>query len=480
MFAAVATTSDTAGNLPAYPLHMATQPLLTPTRLRRYANQQALFSPTDRLLVAVSGGVDSVVLCDLLAHLGQPAEVAHVNYGLRGAASDHDEAFVRALAAQLNWPCHVRQHPNTAAVARAAGVSVQMAARTLRYRWFEELLAETECTHVATAHHADDAIETLLLNLTRGTGLAGLRGIAPRRGTVVRPLLFATRRQVERYAQTQALAWREDASNQQTHYRRNFLRHEVVPQLRQLNPRLEQAFERTYARVGAAQRLVAHYVAEARQKVWCPQAGGVTYVDLTALRTCPEPAFLLAELLRKVGFDERQAAAMLTEGQAGRSFYSATHHLVTDRARLVITRKLPPPAAPCRVTAAQKAATFGGGRLHLDTFPASGYVPPPDPRVASLDADQLHFPLVVRPWQAGDRFRPLGMGGSKKLSDFLSDRRVPHNLKAHVWVVTSAGNIVWVVGHRIDARARLTAGSVRVWQARWTDEEETSPYHDSP
>ncbi|MBC8083586.1 MAG: tRNA lysidine(34) synthetase TilS [Hymenobacter sp.] len=437
-------------------------------QVRHYIEEHQLFSLTDDpLLVAVSGGQDSVVLTDVLHRLGVPFAVAHCHFGLRGDEADADEQFVRKLARKYEVP-YFAEFFQTKAFAGQEGISTQMAARALRYEWFERLRRTQGLAYVATAHHQRDAAETMLLNLTHGTGLAGLHGIPPKNGYLVRPLLGIGKPELYEYLVENHLIWREDASNDSPVYQRNRLRQEVLPVLRALNPNLDQTLQFTAERVGGAEEIVRRYVADTAAAAQHTE-DEVTYLNIATLQRTAAATLVLHELLRPFGFSFPVVKAIVAAfpAEPGRRFESPTHRLVKDREQLVITRKVLTSFGTHQLPAGQEVLKIDGLHLRLELAEAAGLDLPRGKAVAALDADLLKFPLVVRPWQEGDWFIPIGMKGKKKLSDFLIDQKVPLNLKDSVWVLTSAdGKLAWVVGFRPDERFKVTAATERVLVVR--------------
>lgn len=426
---------------------------------------QLFDAAADTVLVAVSGGRDSVVLLDVLHRLGVKLAVAHAHFGLRAEEADADAEFVRKLAKKLEVPFHL-EHFATQQFAEKEKISTQMAARALRYAWFERLCDEHGYAAIATGHHRADAAETMLLNLTRGTGLAGLHGIRPRLGRVVRPLLACSTDDLHDYLVERQLAWREDASNQDTtHYRRNKLRHQVLPVLRELNPSFDETLALTAERVQQAEALVAQEVQRVAD-AGLRREPTVTYLSVAALQNTPATALLLGELLRPYGFDyagARTVAAALTS-MAGTRFESPTHRLVIDRGQLVITPKDLRAFGSFEITETTTEVKLPGGRVvRQRRLPAAGYRIPKNPNVGAFDADKLRYPLTIRPWQAGDWLIPLGMRGKQKVSDLLINQKVPVNLKDRVLVLAAAnGSLAWVAGHCVDDRFKVTPETTEV------------------
>ncbi len=420
-----------------------------------------------RVLLAVSGGLDSVVLAHLAQRAGLNFGIAHANFGLRGKESDGDEAFIQTLAETYGVPFFVKKF-KTVAFAKTSGLSIQLAARKLRYGWFDEVLDAEGFDFLATAHHRDDALETLLLNLTRGAGLAGMAAIPEQIGRVLRPLLTFSRKTLETYARENALTWREDRSNAGDDYPRNFVRHHVVPLLRELNPNLSETVGQSLDQLSAGRRLLEFHVAELRRTAWTVQ-GDVQRLDLRILRQQPEPLLLLHELLRPLGFRYHQSAAIwdAKDGQPGKRFFSPTHALTLDREALLALPRQPNDETVFFLEKTTSALTTPDFTLRYrlrecDESPISTGL-----STATLDADLLRFPLTLRRWQPGDWFCPLGMGGKRqKISDLLVNLKIPRPLKSRVWVLESGGEIAWVVGWRVDERFRVKEATGWVWEGK--------------
>jgi tRNA(Ile)-lysidine synthase len=433
-------------------------------RIRHYIEEQQLFSiPNDPILVAVSGGLDSVVLLDVLHRLGVSIAVAHCHFGLRGDEADADEQFVRKLAKQYDAP-YFAEFFRTKEFAEQEGISTQMAARLLRYRWFEQVRQTQGLAYIATGHHQRDAAETMLLNLTHGTGLAGLHGIQAKNGLVVRPLLAVGRDDLYEYLVENRLAWREDASNDSPVYQRNRLRQEVLPVLRDINPNLDGTLHGTAERVGGAEEIVRRYVADTSALARRDE-DDATYLTIATLQNTAATALVLHELLRPFGFSWPVVKDIVAgfNAPSGLKFDSPTHRLVKDRAHLVITPRRLSQFGTFQLAAGQTDLLADGLRLRAALHEAAGFDVPRSKSTAALDADKLKFPLTLRRWQEGDWFMPLGLKGKKKISDFLIDQKVPLNLKDEVRVLTSAdGKICWVVGWRVDDRFKVSEETERV------------------
>jgi tRNA(Ile)-lysidine synthase len=412
---------------------------------------------TDRLLVAVSGGADSMALLELLVQCGTDVVVAHCNFNLRDEESDGDEQFVRDYCALLMLPLHVKSF-NTKDYSNKNGISIEMAARELRYEWFAILVKEQNCTLIATGHHADDSIETFFLNLTRGTGIRGLTGILPVSGNVIRPLLFASRHDVENYCLTHGIGFRTDSSNADTQFYRNRIRHEVIPALRKLNPSLQATMQQNMKRLRDLEALLDAEVERTRQEIVAEEDGKVL-IPIRLLREHPFQEAVVFELMRPFGFNQTAVANIIESlnGIPGRQFFSSTHRLIRDRYNLII---IP------RETSEEGVFFIEGGSSRIDTpFQASikvidrtpDYEFSKNPKVMHFDADLVDFPLTLRHWQEGDQFMPLGMNHFKKLSDFFIDEKFSLLQKESAWLILSEDDIIAIAGYRIDNRFKITS-----------------------
>jgi tRNA(Ile)-lysidine synthase len=425
--------------------------LLLLETFRQYLQQQTPYRDGDAVLLAISGGVDSVVMAQLFKKAGIPFAVAHVNFGLRNKHSDKDEELVRLLAEQYEAPYFI-YHPNTQEYAETHGVSIQMAARELRYRWFQQVVRKNKYQWIATAHHQNDVTETLLLNLTHGTGINGLHGILPVSGNLIRPLLFSTKEELEAYAKAEKLEWREDQSNQSTYYQRNFIRLKVIPLLKEINPSLENTIARSAERIRDTEKLLKEIVRE--KALQCQWKNGMYYIPESTHQFSP---YLLHELLSEFGFSYITLQQFLQHpSSSGQQLSSATHTLYADRKQLILKEKgkqkeKPVMSGPCG------SVNIAGQNFELDVLP---YVAAPeisqDPNVVMLNADLMTFPLTFRIWKEGDRIQPLGMKGYKKVSDLLIDQKVPLPEKNKIVVVCSGEEVTWVVGQRISEAFKIS------------------------
>ncbi len=422
--------------------------------LQQFIKQNFLLAPGQSTILAVSGGIDSIVMAHLFHQVNLPFEVAHCNFSLRGKASDQDETLVRELALKLDKPIHVKSF-DTEGFATNHNLSIQMAARELRYTWFKELASTDQNRKIATAHHQGDVVETMLFNLSKGTGIAGLHGIPVKRDYLIRPMLFATRAAIEQYARDHAIIWREDESNDSIKYARNLIRHKVVPVLNNINPSLEKSFYKSSRRIQQSEEFLMHAIKIVKPTLVSTKNNHV-FITRAALKELPGAESVLFELIREYGFSYDQSQGILTAGRAsiGSLFYSSTHVLNVDREFLVISPR-EQNAVNIQIQQAVDKIEVENMRLTLESIARSTVSIESSPKIAYLDQDKLIFPLTLRTWQQGDYFYPLGLGGKKKLSDFMIDSKIALNLKRTVLVLVSGNDIVWVVGHRLDDRYKI-------------------------
>ena len=414
-------------------------------KVLRFIEGGSLFKSGSRILVALSGGADSVALLRVLLQAGYDCEAAHCNFRLRGEESDRDEAFVRDLAGKLGVTLHVT-HFDTERYASGHKISVEMAARELRYEWFERLRKNIHADVVAVAHHRDDSVETFLLNLVRGTGIDGLRGIRPVNGKIVRPLLCVSRKEILDYLSVLGQAYVTDSTNLKDEFTRNKLRLDILPVLESINPSIRDSIAETARRLSD----VADVYDAAMEKACARVRVDERRISIPALREEVAPKAVLYELLYPLGFNSSQIKDIYAclDGQSGKLFYTEDKVLLCDREELVWKYKEDKGVQP---VLCQKIVTCN------DVFTV--------PHIASeayLDADLITMPLVLRKWQSGDKFVPYGMKGFKKVRDYMLDRKFSLFQKDGQYVVCSGNDIVWLVGERTDNRFRITSATRRI------------------
>jgi len=410
-----------------------------------------------RILLTVSGGRDSMCMLHLFMKSGFEIGVAHCNFGLRAAESDGDEAFVAEFCAENQVPFYAKSF-ETAAYAESNGVSVQMAARALRYAWFNELSNEKGYDYIATAHHRDDVTETFLINLIRGTGIAGLHGIMPVSGKLIRPMLFAGREEITSYVNSEKIAFRDDSSNDSVYYLRNKIRHEIIPVFEKIEPSFSQKINETAAVIRKGEEIILNSLAIAEREV-VTKADGITVIDKRELM-CKKPTdYYLYHFLKPFGFTYSQTENILDciTGQSGKEFLSHQYKLIIGRKGLIIQE----------IESINENQYFLKEDFEQITHPLclkmkqekinpATFIFPGSELEACLDMEKLKFPLLLRKWQEGDAFFPLGMDNKKLLSDFFIDEKFEIPQKTGTWLLLSQDDIVWIVGHRIDHRYRIT------------------------
>ncbi|QQL49094.1 tRNA lysidine(34) synthetase TilS [Mucilaginibacter ginkgonis] len=435
--------------------------MLPLAQFKGFVNSNNLFTTNSKILAAVSGGMDSVLLANMLKAGRYNFAIAHCNFQLRGEEAVQDEAFCRLLAESLQVAFHEIRF-NTENYASNNKISIQMAARELRYQWFENVRQQNGYDVIALAHHQNDTVETILLNLTRGTGIAGLHGIKTKNSHLVRPLLFMTRNEIAATIAANDIAYREDSSNASDKYARNKIRHQVVPALKELNPNLEQTVMSEAAYFGELEQLLAMQVKKLKDQVMCFDGDEVRMPISAAAELVPQQ-LLLSELLSPYGFMGSTVADIIASLQkhSGRIFISPTHRLILDRTDLIISPLTDNSVDRIKITEKTGTVNFGNYKLSLRQGTVMDI--PSDSNIAVLDADKFQYPLTVRQWQKGDTFYPLGMKTRKKLSDFFVSQKVPLHKKSSIpLLVNGNGDIVWVCGYRISDRYKITASTKKI------------------
>lgn len=448
-------------------------------------NKQELKLETNqtKLVLAVSGGIDSVVLVDLCHKTGFDFVIAHCNFRLRGDESTRDEDFVRSLGDKYGKEVLIK-HFDTKTYAEENKCSIQVAARELRYGWFEEVVESRKSkvesktaelsthnsrlspfnfqfsTFLATAHHADDNIETLLLNFFRGTGISGMHGILPKQGNVIRPLLFAKRDEIIAYAKEQNIDWVEDSSNASDKYSRNFVRHQVVPLMKTIYPQVEANLLGNIERFKEIELIYNASIAQTKLKL-VEVKGNEQHIPILKLKKQTPLKTIVFELIKDFGFAATQTDEVikLLDADNGSFMASASHRLIINRNWLIIAPLQTEEATNIIIEEGTRKIVYTGGELSFEISETDGENLPTEATIATINADEIKYPLLLRPCKQGDYFYPLGMLKKKKLSKFFIDQKLSKTEKERVWVLESDKRIAWVVGYRIDNRFRIKESS---------------------
>lgn len=433
-----------------------------------HIKKQHLFSPKDKLLLAVSGGVDSVVLCELCKQAGYDFIIAHCNFNLRGEESERDELFVRELGKKYGVEVLVEQFDTTEYAAENK-LSTQEAARELRYKWFAQLAGSQESgvntsSLLLTAHHADDNNETLLMNFFRGTGLHGLTGIPATNNYIRRPLLKFFKHELVAFAQVNNIGFAEDSSNQSSKYTRNFFRNDILPAISKVYPQVNENLQDNISRFAAIEKLYQISVAAIKQKL-CKFKGHEIHIPYRELMGYDSKA-LIYEIISGYGFNEKQVEEVikLAESDSGKYIQSPgeNYRIIKHRNWFIISPVITAAAENIVIEESDRQVVFSLGELRIR--PGSNLTPPTSKETVLLDAKEIQFPLLLRKRKAGDYFYPLGMKKKKKLNRFLIDEKLSTTEKENVWVLESAQRIIWVVGYRIDERFKITPTTKRALQ----------------
>lgn len=428
-----------------------------------FINGEQLFVVEDQILLAVSGGKDSVFMARLFAQSNFQFAIAHCNFQLRGSVADEDAIFVKSLADELDVPffsvCF-----DTEKVAQDRKISIQMAARDLRYEWLEEIRRSNSYTYIAIAHHQTDTIETMLINLVRGTGIAGLHGILAKRDHIIRPLLAFTGKEVADYIDFNRISYREDSSNKETKYARNKIRLEVLPVLRQINPALEATFSLSSTRFHSLEKFLDSQISDLRRTLFLEKEEGIFHIPINPLNSYLSDQYVLYELFKPFSFFEsvlNDLVTSLNQQKTGKLFYSSTHQLLVDRGKLIL----------------RKIQLSVDNELHIENLPiefvwkgkrfkvsySTDTAISKDQSKVKIDEDSVILPLKVRSWRHGDFFIPFGLKGTKKVSDFLIDKKISLDEKDKVPLfVNSNDDIIWVAPLRIDERYKVNEKTKKV------------------
>ncbi len=449
-----------------------------------YINRYNLIAEGEKIVLALSGGIDSMVLADLLLKSKVEFIAAHCNFHLRGHESDGDDWFVRKFAEKRGIQCFVK-HFETEKYAANHGISIEMAARDLRYAWFEQLRQQLGYDKIAVAHHADDQAETFFINLLRGAGLNGLKGMKPQNGVIIRPLLWASREQIRKYAVENHIVWREDHTNVESVYLRNRIRNQLLPVFDELQPKARQGLYRSLEYLSAENELYRTLLKEKLAQI-VERDGEIQRLPYSAFSLCVvgpstlrqaqgsgTSAFsfqLLFEWLRQYGFNTDQCHFIheaLGTG-VGNKYCSPTHCVVIGRDELQLSEIKEKTDDEIQIQIGEEEILSPVHLCFSKLGRTAEFIIDKSSDVAQLDFDKLKFPLILRHWRHGDRFHPLGMKGSKLLSDFFVDQKFTEYQKQNVWLLISAdGDILWVAGYRIGDRFKITNDTKTVFQCRW-------------
>jgi tRNA(Ile)-lysidine synthase len=424
--------------------------------LKKFIAEKNLIKAGQKILLTVSGGIDSMVMAHLFLQLDYEIGVAHCNFSLRGKESDMDEELVRKYSTDHNLPFFTTRF-ETKEYMKKYGLSLQMAARELRYDWFEEIREKNNYDLIAVAHNLNDNIETLIINLIRGTGLTGLSGIRVISNRIIRPLLFATRQDIVIYCNNHNLVFREDKSNADTKYIRNKVRHMILPVLKEINPSIETTLTETAERFQGINEIVSEYIFRLREKITECNDNIVTF-NIGLLRAHLNNKAILFELFRQYGVTNARLDDLIKiiNGKTGGQIHTGTHRILKNRKELIVLYDENRNGISFKIKSIEdfkKIPGFESAELVTitDTFEISA-----DQTIGYLDSEKLVFPLTIREWKAGDSFYPLGMKQKKKLSDYFIDNKYSILDKENKLILESDGKIVWIIGDRIDNRFKIT------------------------
>lgn len=425
---------------------------------KKYLEEQSLISGRGKILLAVSGGVDSIVLVHLFKQAKIAFDIAHCNFCLRGKDAKTDQNFVETIAKELNITCHVKLF-KTDSYAKKNGVSIQMAARELRYSWFTQLIDRQNYSCVAVGTHLNDSIETFLLNASKGTGISGLKGIKSIHGNIIRPLLFASKREIEAYALKNKIEFRTDKSNDSLKYLRNKIRHQIIPVLEKINPSFEATFKQNFENLKFVETIYLDHIKSLKKDlVRCN--GETTNIDLNQLKSLNHSDHYLYELIKSYGFTFKVCQDILRTSTSGKQFFSKEHQLIVNRGQLTV-EAIKKKSVSIVIINENTSQIDTPLALSFDTInvPKNLIVPT---EIALIDYEKISFPLEIRSWRSGDFFHPIGMNQKKKLSDFFIDNKLSLFEKDKTFVLTSREKIVWIIGHRLDNRFKIEPATNKV------------------
>ncbi len=429
---------------------------------KKFISENKIIKPGDKILLTVSGGIDSMVMAHLFLKQNYKMGIAHCNFSLRDDESDKDEELVRKFASDHGIPFfNIRFE--TKSYAKEKGLSVQMAARELRYKWFEEMRENNGYDSIAVAHNLNDNIETLLINLFRGTGLTGMTGMKPVNKRIIRPLLFATRQEITAYCKKHKIIFREDRSNADTKYTRNKIRHLVIPVLKEINPSIELTLNETAGRFSGYNEIISGYISNLRKTISAEKENFITF-NISQLKPYMHNKSVLYELFEPYGISN----ALLTDlikvinGNTGGQVITGTHRMFKNRKELIVSEKEIPSDKEYTINKLLDFINVPCIRSAKIVRITETYLIPSDPSIGCIDYEKVTFPLTIRKWKTGDRFYPLGMNRKKKLSDYFIDNKYSKLDKENIFILESGGNIAWIIGDRIDNRFKISGSTTRV------------------
>ena len=447
-------------------------------KFKVYIKQQNLFQQKDKLLLAVSGGVDSVVLCELCKQAGYDFTIAHCNFQLRGEESERDEKFVEELGKKYAAEVLIKKF-DTQKYADENKLSIQVAARELRYAWFNNLLTKVKSSpnagipnsqflipnYLLTAHHANDNIETLLMNFFKGTGINGLHAILPKQGKIIRPLMFAKKEELTEFAQVNKLVFVEDSSNASDKYTRNYFRNQLIPDLQKVFPQVADNLINNIERFREIEMLYQQSVHLTKKKLLEPKGNEIHIPVLKLLKTVPLKT-ILYEIIKDYGFTPHQTEEIITllKSESGKYIHSASHRIIKNRNWLIIAPNQNAESQNIVVEEKDKQVEYQQGKISIELITNTNYKPQTTNLTAQLNAAEIKFPLLLRKCKPGDYFYPLGMQKKKKLSRFFSDLKLSLTQKEKTWVIEMDKKIIWVVGLRIDDRFKVTGSTKNILQ----------------
>lgn len=429
---------------------------------RKYIEENSLVENSHRVLLAVSGGIDSMVMTHLFLSTATEIGIAHCNFNLRGSESDEDASFVKKFADDRSIPFYSESF-DTTGFASEKNISIQMAARELRYRWFEEIRTKNNYNSIALAHNLNDNIETFLINLTRGTGIAGLSGMKPKHKSLIRPLLFASRQIITEYRHLHNIPYREDRSNSEIKYTRNKIRHAILPVFREINPSFDTTLSETAERLGEINEIVSGIISGIRKRV-TKHRNNLIIFRVDELNNLSPKRTILFELFKPFGIGNGQLDDLvnLIDGKTGGQLFTPTHRLLKNRKEILVSLREDEDESYYEISDPEDFQNVPGFVSASIIRLKGNFMIPSSPSIACLDAGKIIFPLIIRKWMPGDSFYPLGMKQKKKLSDYFIDNKYSILDKENCRILESEGKIIWIIGDRIDDRFRITKSTKKV------------------